>query len=384
MITPPPPLDCGPIGVAIVNAGPPKNRVNYFILADGYTSTTVNTTLMTHVSNAMAGRFTAEIGQPYLRYKNFVNICLLKTVSQTDGIGNGPTIFSCTGDDQSRLANCNSQAARQQLTANVPAGTTVSWNSIVLNNTRWWNTGASLMLWSGGNADGPKAALHEGGHGFHTLDDEYCASSVGAGCGPNGGGPDGMDFGEVNSTGNATNSGDKWPMWIGLTQKGLAVPDRGATGVQGLFRGSRYADTGQYRPSANSMMNSLFGTSLDTSFNAVSREKMIMDIWRFVTPIDSTTPAAGAVSNPATLTVNVIDPAVINVDWSVDGAVEVTNGGTTFNVETQGLSPGSHTITAKAYDNATKDLVLQVPGTKYGRMNWARSVQTVTWTVTIP
>jgi hypothetical protein len=383
-IVPPAPLDCGPIGVAIVNSGSPKNRVNYVILADGYTSTTVNTTLITHVNAAMAERFTPELGQPYLRYKNFVNVCLLKTVSQTDGIGNGPTIFSCTGDDASRLANCNTQVAQQQLNANTPAGMTVSWHSIVLNGTRWWNTGSTWMLWSGGNADGPKAALHEGGHGFHQLADEYCAAGTGAACGPNGGGPNGQEFPEVNSTGNGMNSGDKWPMWLGVTQVGLAVPDKGATGVQGLFVGSNYVDTGQYRPSSNSKMNSLFGNTLDTSFNAVTREKMVLDIWRFVTPIDSTVPPAGAVSNPTSLTVNVIDPAVINVDWSVDGAVRVMNGGTTFIVTSQGLPSGSHTISAKAYDNATRDLVRQVPGTAYGRMNWTRSVQTVTWTVTIP
>jgi hypothetical protein len=55
-----PPLDCGPIGQPIVDAGPPKNRVNYVILADGYTSTTVETTLQTHIANAMAARFDAR------------------------------------------------------------------------------------------------------------------------------------------------------------------------------------------------------------------------------------------------------------------------------------------------------------------------------------
>ena len=44
----------------------------------------------------------------------------------------------------------------------------------------------------------------------------------------------------------------------------------------------------------------------------------------------------------------------------------------------------SHDVSAKAYDNATTDLVLQVPGSTWGRMNWERSVQTVAWTVTIP
>jgi hypothetical protein len=261
---------------------------------------------------------------------------------------------------------------------------TVSWHSIMLNNNNWAHTGSVWMLWSAGVAEGAKAAVHEGGHGFHSFADEYCSSGNNGSCGGNGGGPNGPEPGPVNMTGNGTTSGDKWPMWLGVTQKGLAVPDKGATGVQGLFVGGNYVDTGQYRPSANSMMNSLFGTNLNTSFNAVSREKMIMDIWRYVTPIDSTNPPAGSLSSPTTLTVNVVDPAVINVDWSVDGAVKVTNGGTTFNLAAQGLSSGSHTIAAKAYDNATKDLVLQVPGTAYGRMNWARSVQTVTWTVTIP
>jgi hypothetical protein len=192
-----------------------------------------------------------------------------------------------------------------------------------------------------------------------------------------------MEYQEVNSTGNPTTT-DKWPMWLGVTQKGMATPDMGATGVQGIFVGSRYVDTGQYRPTINSKMNSLFGNKMDTSFNAVSREKMVMDIWRFVTPVDSTVPAAGAVSNPTTLTVNVIDPAVINVDWSVDGTVVAANGGINFDVAGHKLSSGSHTIAAKAYDNATTDLVRQVPGTTWGRMNWTRSVQTVTWTVTIP
>ena len=32
---------------------------------------------------------------------------------------------------------------------------------------------ARSMYWSGGNADAPGAALHEGGHGFHNLSDEY-------------------------------------------------------------------------------------------------------------------------------------------------------------------------------------------------------------------
>src|SRR6185369_375576 len=104
----------------------------------------------------------------------------------------------------------------------------------------------------------------------------------------------------------------------------------GATGLQGTWSGSRYVGSGQYRPSANSMMNSLFGNNVNTSFNAVSREQIIFTIWRYVKPIDSTEPPAGAVSNPGVLKVNVIDPAVISVDWTVDNGTPKVNGGVTF------------------------------------------------------
>ena len=76
------------------------------------------------------------------------------------------------------------------------------------------------------------------------------------------------------------------------------------------------------------MMNSLFGNATNTAFNPVSREKMVFDIWRVIqNPWDSVVPAAGAVTNPTTLTVNVIDPAVVSVDWSVDRMVVARNGG---------------------------------------------------------
>ena len=124
----------------------------------------------------------------------------------------------------------------------------------------------------------------------------------------------------------------KWDKWIGYNQAG-------ATGVQSTWSHSRY-NASNYRPTANSMMNSMFCNTTDqtkctpnTAFNSVSREQIVMSIWKKVKPIDSTEPAAGAVTSPGILKVNVVDPAVINVDWDVDGTV-MKNGGTTFNTST--------------------------------------------------
>jgi hypothetical protein len=386
--TPPPPaLDCGKQGWAVENHGPPKNRVNYLILGDGYTEKTVETTLKSHIETMLERRFEHESGEPYGRYRKFVNICVMKAISQNDGIGNGTTAFD-GGNGGDRLAAVNENKVNEYIKANVPASFEVDWKAVVLNQDKWENTGSYLMLWSGAHADAAGAALHEGGHGFHQLADEY-GSQTGCGNQKASCGAAGKAYQEVNTAGNCETTDEKWDLWLGTTQKGMKVPDQGATGVQGTWLGSRYVGEGQYRPSCNSMMNSLFGTNVNTSFNSVSREQIVFSIWRAVVPIDSTEPPEGTVSDPGTLTVNVIDPEVISVDWTVDGTT-LTNAGTTFS--TASLASGTHTISAKAYDNATEDLVRlrtgKCPTSVTGRYchgtAWTRSTQTVTWTVTKP
>jgi hypothetical protein len=313
----------------------------------------------------MTKRFSDPIGQPYLRYRNFVNICVLRIPSTAIC---GSSKFGCCGDDSSRLANCNTSAVNTAISTNLPASFEVDWRAVVLNGSSWWNSGGTMMMWSGGNQDAGGAALHEGGHGFNSLADEYDACEQGRVSRE-------ATYG-VNVSLTNGSSGGKWDGWIGYNQ----TP---GTGMQGFFACSGNAT---WRPTSNSMMNSLFGTNPNTSFNSVSREKIVMDIWRAVAqPYDSVEPAAGAVTNPTMLKVNVIDPAVINVDWSVDSTMVAPNGGPTYSVA--GLTPGTHTITARAYDNAGMDLVRQVPGTTFNRQYWGagamgHSDKTITWTVT--
>lgn len=388
--TPPEPLDCGPDGWVVENHGPPANRVNYLILADGYDATTIDTTLEEHIHRMLDARFNREQGEPYGRYRKFVNICVAKVVSETNGIGNGPTAFG-GGNGGDRLARVDQRRVTNYINDHIPRSFEVDWTAVVLNQDRWENTGAITMLWSGATRDAPGAALHEGGHGFHQLADEYCAGGTGTRCGPNMCGGQGREYAEVNTTGDCMDTAGKWDLWLGTVQKGLKVPDMGATGLQGTFAGSRYVDSGQYRPSGNSMMNSLFGDDLNTSYNAVSREQIIFSIWRALQPVDSTEPPEGEVTGARSLRVNVIDPDVVDIDWSVDGDLVMEAGGSVFDVTTANLSPGTHTISALAYDNADMDLVRnrssECPRSVTGRYchgtAWSRSRQTVSWTVTV-
>ena len=182
---------------------------------------------MQHIQKAMTKRFT-PIGEPYGRYRKFVNICAIKVVSQTSPIGKGATAFNCTGDDQSRLATCDSERPTWRSRANIPAGFEVDWKAVVLNNDRWWNTGALLMLWSGAHKDAAGAALHEGGHGFHQLADEYAGT----------GGNCAREYGEVNSTVNMAQTGGKWDLWLDYVQTERDRPPGPVRGLALLRQGA--------------------------------------------------------------------------------------------------------------------------------------------------
>jgi hypothetical protein len=269
------------------------------------------------------------------------------------------------------------------------------WVAASFNITSWNNVGGRVVLFAGGHGDAAGALLHEAGHGHHQLADEY-GTCTGAGCGEDtsGSGNSGTEYGEINMTGNPMTTAGKWDRWMDTVQVPIKDPEGEATGLQSTWSGGRYESptSGQYRPSDNSMMNSLFGLDENTSFNSISREQIIYTVWEHVTPIDATDPPEGAVDGASTLQVLVVDPAVINVDWYVDGALVAENAGTSFDLAASGLASGTYTVSATAYDNATEDLVRYrdgecsqgVTGRYCHSPGWLNSTESVEWTVTLP
>ena len=78
------------------------------------------------------------------------------------------------------------------------------------------------------------------------------------------------------------------------------------------FREAMSYSQGVYRPSLDSKMN-----TLSVPFNAVVREKSILDIYALVDPLDGWLNNATTVEG-GELWVDVVDPAVISVDWFVN------------------------------------------------------------------
>lgn len=354
-------FDCGDSGQILEDRGRPDNRVNYVILGDGYTSALLDSLFVDHARNLLYGEqsYSSALGEPYRRYTKYINVCALKVASNDACVDDGDTgelcdtAFDGSGDDTSRLGLVNYSLVEAAIAALMPPSIDVDWQAVTLNAgpDNWWASGGKVMVWSGGYSPQKHAAsqgLHEGGHSFHGLADEYALFNPDADC---------TKAVEPNVTTDP--SAAKWSEWLGFDH------DPG-TGVQGAYEGGRYCTQGIYRPSNNSQMN-----QLPDYFNLPSQQKIIHDIYAIVAPIDAHTPNEVTLVEPEVLQVRVVDPEVLKVEWLVDGERLTADGGECFDVA--GLPRGEHRVTARVYDDTS----------------WVRDrrddlEQAVTWTVSLP
>jgi hypothetical protein len=345
-------LDCGASALALESAGPPKNRINYVIAGDGYTEAELGTTYVQHLNEMLRWRFMPAL-EPYSRYRKFVNICALKVASPSSGIGTmrGNSAFGGYGNDETRLGYIEDAKVRDAMTKLLPKEIEVDWVAVVLNGNRWWNAGGRYMVWSGAHKDAGLAAMHEGGHSFQLLADEYGGNCTYSG--------DEARM-RINVTKDGTNTAGKWTKWLDFTH----TP---GTGKQGIFEGGEYCDKGAFRPSQESVMNMLWDSSY---FNAISLEQAVRVIYKAVKPIDSST--ATTVTTPSELVVDVVDPAVIKLEWFVDEQKQAATG-RSLDVPGLKLASGMHTIRARAFDD-----------TPWVRGDRKELEQSVSWTIQVP
>src|SRR4029078_1591622 len=161
----------------------------------------------------------------------------------------------------------------------LPKSLIIDWRAGMFNTTDYCNSGGQgLLTLAGGHSDEPAAALHEGGRALHALEDEY-SDCTGANCGANTNstGTVFTAYQEINSAGNPMTTDGKWDKWIGYNQTGATV-------IQSTWSHSRY-NASNYRPTANSMMNSMFCNTNDekkrtpnTAFKSVSRAQRAISI----------------------------------------------------------------------------------------------------------
>jgi IgA Peptidase M64 len=274
-----------------ISAGPAANRVDILVLGDGYTAAQ-QALFNTNAATLQTSMFNLS---PYREYQNFVNWTTAFVASTQSGADHPPYLAGCTAttccadtaaqtdpsaglfaDTAFDARFCTSQIHRlltvNSTKVNAAAAAFPDRDKIivVVNDNVYGGAGGSISTTST-NASADQIVLHEYGHSFHRLADEYespfpgfpaCSDVVGSG----------LSLCEANVTNLTDPTAVKWRLWF---TPGNPIPTPAGTAGVGLFLGARYLSAGMYRPINNCLMR-----SLGVQFCDVCKEAYVKTLYR--------------------------------------------------------------------------------------------------------
>lgn len=268
--------------VTMTNNGPTANRIDIIILGDGYRSTEM-AKFRTDAAN-VANRLMST--SPFSSYRRSFNITRIETPSVQSGAGRGTprntvygAYFNCFSIQ--RLLCVNDTKVTNLISANL-ASNRRDMVIVLVNDAEYGGSGGRYAVAS----THPLAAdimLHEIGHSFGNLDDEYVDEfNCGRYTNPWG----------FNVSRSSTRTGVPWARWIAAT---TPVPTPISFTGPGVFRGAFFCANGWYRPTADSMMR-----TLGVGFGPVNSEQLVRRQYQIVSLIDARSPVAPSVRIPST------------------------------------------------------------------------------------
>jgi len=337
----------------IIDNGPSSNRLDIVVVGDGYQAGELGVYAV-QVDAVMLGFFQEE---PFAEYANFFNVHRVDVVSLESGVDNDPQgtlrntaldmTFWCGGIE--RLL-CVDLGKAQAEAAAAPA---VDQIMAVANSAKYGGAGYTDLCTLSNNSLRVDLALHEFGHSFGNLADEYWS----VGTTYTGGEPSFQNLSALDLAGLVSQQ-RKWYRWI----------NAGTPGV-GAFEGGGQYESGMYRPTNNSLMR-----SLGRPYQEINVQSLIAELYNFVDPIDGSTPE-GIVSRSDVLSVTPLHPVghALDVAWSLDGAPIPGATGETLDLATLTLTDDSHVIEVEVVDNTPW---LMRPAVRANRMTSRR-----TWTI---
>ena len=343
-----------PTATVLQDTGEKSNRIDILFIGDGYTAAELPTTYVDHVNNVVShmfdtGGINAGVTNPYARYQNFFNIVRVDVESNESGVDRygpnntvielfdtalsgrlGATYQGVYYDRALRIDHIGAVPyfANQALPAISYSLSDMDWQFALVNTPYYGGEASSFATFAAANPNAAELALHEGGHWNHDLGDEYGGNGQNYNFNPN----------ELNLTTDP--AGSKWSQWLGYIDP--------QTGYVDAYESGLGYDTGIYHPSPDSKMN-----SLNVAFDPIAREKIILDIYALIDPIDSALDNAPTYTLDDDLWVQVVDPAVVLVQWLIDGQALPGQSAETLDLRqvVSLIGPGSHTLTARAYDS---------------------------------
>ena len=340
----------------VLSNGPTAKRINIVFLSEGYLQsqtnqfatnarTVLNNLLATPPFNAYAGYFNAftifvasmETGADHPAASIFKNTYFN---SSYDSYGQARLITIPPNDRDSTYANGKGKvdALVQSLMPEYDVSV------LVVNDTEYGGSGGYPLIASV-NASSAEVAVHELGHNYSALGDEYDTAFPGY-----------PDTETPNTTRETNRASIKWRDWI-LSSTPVPTPETAPyAAVVGLFEGAHYYTTGWYRPKLNCKMK-----SLGVPFCEVCSEALVKSTYGLVRPIDSIDPPTNAIitlveTQAVTLMITRLQPngSNLNAQWFTNNVAMpgATNG--TFTITASVLAPGTTQVRVDVTDPTAK------------------------------
>lgn len=326
----------------VVNNGPSSELYDIVILGDGYTAAQ-----QTQFNNDVADVVSYFQNQgsvfPYGDYFQCYNVHSIFRASAQSGAddpcANPPvtrnTVYDaeyCWGGTQRCLYIRNTA----QAAADAALAPDTDGRVIVLVNDSQYGGCASTYSVSYNGTSMEEVQMHEWGHSFGMLADEYDYGATG----PWGGGEPGDINCTADSTGNA-----KWSQWVGFS---------GQYGTVGGYPGACYYPPTPlptlYRPEPDCEMR-----NLNRRFCTICREQMIKRFHEEVEMIDNPFRSpAGNVAQHSTVRfgfTNRIANRPHSIQWRIDSG-SFFSGTNSFYWNVGTTTPGAHTITVRLTDTS--------------------------------
>jgi hypothetical protein len=326
----------------ILRSGDPVKRADIVVISDGFAKEEVGK--FERLADTIAR--TVLTIEPFKNYSHYVNVHRVTVVEEKSGIAGGGTRLGSRVSDRSILT-CDREAAWKYGRL-APDCDLVIVCANVRGDVR--ATGGSGVMTVDASGDFNDVVLHEMGHAFGGLDDEYVEAGDAA-VFPDYGDPE--EPAHINSTRQSNPKLVKWHYW----SQPPALPDDQRTGC---FPGSYYRATGYYRPAKTCRMRE----PTYRRYCAVCLEQLEKRFYARLEPIDDASPRSPvlAVYRDETQKLSVTAIAIeqggeklggFAARWFVDGRpvqakssgikseLEVRSGGST------GLAPGDHEVAVR-------------------------------------
>ncbi len=269
----------------IMQNGPRENRINIVFLGDGYRAEEISKYIR-DVENTTTKIFDES---PYKEYKNLFNVYAIEVPSLESGASHPGTAPDCYGLKDSVFINktyFGTSFDRNGIHRLIVADSSSKIYPVLINNFpdfdmvfmvvnhHWYGGSGGWISVFSTNVQSSEIAIHEAGHSFAQLGDEYDYGNLYPG-----------RFEGVNYTWRTHRDSIPWKVWIDETTQ-IPTPNHpDYSNVVGLFEGAFYQSKGMYRPKYNCKMKELY-----QPFCEVCKEQHVKTIFNFINLVDEYSP----------------------------------------------------------------------------------------------